>query len=84
MNILFTKKAWDDYIYWQAYNKQILKKLNLLIKECSRDPFKGIGKPEALLFDFSGWWSRRIDYEHRLIYKVEGENLVILRCRDHY
>lgn len=84
MNILFTPQAWNDYLYWQSHNKQTLKRLNLLIKECARNTCDGIGKPEPLKCDLSGWWSRRIDSEHRLVYQIEGDNLVIMSCRFHY
>jgi len=84
MNILFQKNAWEDYIYWQSTDKNILKKINELIKDCSRNPFEGIGKPEALKNNYSGFWSRRITDEHRLIYTVVDDNLYIIKCRFHY
>ena len=84
MNILFTPRAWDDYLHWQTYNKQILKKINILIKECTRDSYNGIGKPEGLKGELSGWWSRRIDSEHRLVYQVSEDELIIMSCRYHY
>lgn len=84
MNLLFTEGAWKDYLYWQSYDKNILKRINALIKECMRNPSLGMGKPEPLRFDMSGWWSRRINAEHRLVYKVEDKALIILQCRYHY
>ncbi len=84
MNILFTKNAWEEYLYWQEYDKRMLKRINQLIKESTKQPFSGIGKPEALRYELSGWWSRRIDSEHRLVYKVEDGEIIILHCRYHY
>lgn len=84
MNILFQKNAWEDYLYWQATDKNILKKINELIKDCARNPFDGIGKPEALRNNFSGFWSRRITDEHRLIYTVVDDNIHIIKCRFHF
>lgn len=82
--VSFTGKGWDDYLYWQAHDKQILKRINLLIKDCGRDPFAGIGKPEALRNDLSGAWSRRITSEHRLVYLVSEKEIQVLACRFHY
>ena len=76
--------AWEDYLYWQQTDKSILKKINGLIKEINRSPFQGTGKPEVLRENLSGFWSRRITLEHRLVYKVEKEAIVILQCRYHY
>ena len=70
MILIFVDESWEDYLYWQATDKQILARINLLIKSISRDPFGGIGKPEPLRHKYKGFWSRRIDNEHRLIYKV--------------
>ncbi len=84
MKIIFHPNGWDDYIYWQQNNKKILKKINKLIKEIMRNPFEGAGKPEPLKFDLSGFWSRRIDQEHRIVYRVEKNDLHILTCRYHY
>jgi len=84
MELVFQTKAWEDYIYWQEKDKDKLRRINDLIKDCKRNPFKGIGKPEALRNDFSGCWSRRIDNEHRLIYAVREGRLHILQCRFHY
>jgi toxin YoeB len=75
--------SWDDYLYWQK-EKKTLKKINDLIKDIERNPFKGIGKPEPLKNNLSGWWSRRIDDTHRIVYRVENGNLEIAQCREHY
>lgn len=83
-NIQWDLDAWDDYLYWQTQNKKILKKINLLIKEISRNPFEGTGKPEPLKDNLSGFWSRRIDGEHRLVYVVEDDRVLIFSCRGHY
>jgi toxin YoeB len=84
VKIIFHPNGWDDYIYWQQNDKKILKKINKLIKEIMRNPFEGTGKPEPLKFDLSGFWSRRIDQEHRIVYRVEKNDLHILTCRYHY
>ncbi len=82
--IAFTHEAWQQYCFWEENNKKILQKINNLIKECSRTPFTGTGKPEALKNELAGFWSRRIDTEHRLVYKFENETLYIIACRFHY
>ena len=82
--ICFTENAWDDYQYWQELGSEKLERINLLIKAISRDSYKGIGKPEPLKGNLSGWWSRRIDMEHRIVYKIENKNILILQCRYHY
>lgn len=84
MKILFAENAWEDYLYWQQNEKKILKRINLLIREIQREPFKGIGKPEPLKFNWTGYWSRRIDQEHRLVYKVKDDTIHIAQCRYHY
>lgn len=76
--------AWEDYLFWQKSDKIILKRVNELIKPCQRTPYEGIGKPEPLRGNLSGWWSRRIDHEHRLVYKFEDNKIYILQCRKHY
>lgn len=76
--------AWEDYLYWQAHDKSILRKINQLLKEISRSPFEGTGKPEALKGSLSGFWSRRIDKEHRLVYAVEENRIIVFSCRGHY
>jgi len=83
-HIKFTPNAWSDYIYWQGQDKKTLRRINLLIEASSRTPFDGIGKPEALLGDMSGFWSRRIDDRHRLIYAADDDVLTVLSCRYHY
>ena len=84
MILTFTEIAWEDYIYWQKTDKKILKKINQLIKEIKRDPFDGIGKPEPLKFDLAGFWSRRIDREHRIVYQANDKEILIYSCRYHY
>lgn len=84
MMLTWTSHAWQDYLYWQQYDKQNLKRINNLIQVILRTPFEGIGKPEPLKHDFSGAWSRRIDQEHRLVYVVNDEQVIILQCRYHY
>ena len=84
MNKLFTENGWEDYMYWQLTDKKMVKKINSIIKDIERNPYEGIGKPEPLRFDLAGLWSRRINSEHRLIYKIEGNRMFILACRHHY
>ncbi len=83
-DILWHKRAWDDYLYWQKHDKAIMLKINKLIKECLQTPYEGSGKPEPLKHNLSGQWSRRINREHRLIYKMTDEGILILQCRYHY
>lgn len=80
----FTPSAWEDYIYWQEQDKKTLKRINALIDAIIREPFTGIGKPEALRGDLTGCWSRRIDDVNRIVYQVNGSELKILTCRFHY
>ncbi|MGC9353780.1 MAG: Txe/YoeB family addiction module toxin [Mariniphaga sp.] len=84
MKKLWEDTAWEDYLYWQTNDKKILKKINTLIKSCERTPFTGIGKPEPLKNELATCWSRRITDEHRLVYKVENDILIIIQCRFHY
>lgn len=85
MNILFSERGWEDYLYWQSKNKQISKRVNLLLRDiCRDDPFDGIGKPEPLKHAFSGYWSRRINDEHRLIYRIVDDVVEIAQARYHY
>ncbi len=84
MRLIFSDKGWDDYLYWQKNDKQILKKINQLIKDIKREPFEGIGKPEPLKHELSGFWSRRITDEHRLVYQFDVSGLSIASCRYHY
>ena len=84
MNIIFSTQAWEDYLYWIETDKKLFKKINALIKECQRTPFSGIGKPEPLKHELTGTWSRRIDREHRLVYRVKDGAIEIAQCRHHY
>ena len=84
MRIVFDQDAWEDYQFWAQNDRAMLKRLNRVIEDCIRSPFSGIGKPEALREDFSGWWSRRIDEEHRLVYRIDSGDLVIAQCRLQY
>jgi toxin YoeB len=84
MNLVFTENAWQDYTYWQLNDIQKIGRINELLKDITRQPFKGIGKPEPLKGNLNGWWSRRIDTEHRLVYRVESAQIIILQCRYHY
>jgi toxin YoeB len=84
MNVLFSGRAWKHYLFWQDNDRAMLRKLNALIKDCQRDPYDGLGHPEPLSGDLSGFWSRRIDREHRLVYRVNEERLEIAQCRYHY
>ncbi|MES2111134.1 MAG: Txe/YoeB family addiction module toxin [Bacteroidota bacterium] len=84
MKITFLEQGWEDYLYWQQTDKTLLRKINSLIKEIERQPFEGSGKPEPLRHNFTGWWSRRITLEHRLVYKLEKDAIIILQCRYHY
>lgn len=84
MVLTFTENAWEDYLYWQKIDKKILKKINVLIKEIQRTPFEGSGRPEQLKYDLAGYWSRRIDQEHRLVYQVTETEILIYACRFHY
>jgi toxin YoeB len=84
MKKLWEETAWEDYLYWQKNNPKILIRINDLIKVCERTPFSGIGKPEPLKKNLKGYWSRRIDKEHRLVYKIQDTTLIIIQCRFHY
>ena len=84
MRITFSKNAWDDYVAWQNEDKRVLRKINELIKDIQRTPFEGIGKPEPLKYDLAGYWSRRIDLEHRLVYQYRDHEVLIYSCRFHY
>jgi toxin YoeB len=77
-------QAWEDYLYWQSHDKKVLKKINSLLKDIHRDPFKGIGSPEPLKHNLSGYWSRRITLEHRLVYRVIDKQIRVVQCRYHY
>ena len=82
--LTWADQAWEDYLYWQETDNKTLTRINTLIKETLRDPFKGMGKPEPLKHNWSGYWSRRINREHRLVYKVTKETIYIAQCRYHY
>lgn len=84
MRLIFSQNAWDDYLYFQTQDKKTLKRINLLIKEIQRSPFEGVGKPEKLKHALSGYWSRRIDQEHRIVYKIHENDLLIAQLRHHY
>jgi toxin YoeB len=84
LNIMWTAEAWDDYVYWQGQDKKTLKRINQLVKDMQRTPFEGIGKPEPLKENLTGFWSRRIDETNRLVYEVSGQQLNIVSCRYHY
>lgn len=84
MNLVFTENAWDDYLYWQRQDGKKVERINDMLKDISLEPYKGIGKPEPLRGNLSGWWSRRIDTEHRLVYRVEANQVIVLQCRYHY
>ncbi|WP_089728978.1 Txe/YoeB family addiction module toxin [Candidatus Thiosymbion oneisti] len=82
--ISWHQKAWNDYLYWQQNDKRVLKRVNTLIKDMKRNPFDGIGKPEQLKHEWSGFWSRRINDKHRLVYTFQDGNIIIAQCRYHY
>ena len=88
MKLTFSSRAWDEYLEWQGEDRRGLARLNALLKDCMRDPFRGIGKPEPLGGNLSGWWSRRMSQEHRLVYRVTGKGeaqaLEVAQCRYHY
>jgi toxin YoeB len=84
MKLLWDDRAWDDYIYWQNQDKKTLKRINALVRDIQRDRFGGIGKPEPLTGNLSGWWSRRIDEENRIVYKEENGAIIIAACKGHY
>lgn len=84
IKITFSKISWEDYLSWQAEDKKTLRKINELIKDIQRTPFAGKGKPEPLKYDLAGLWSRRINREHRLVYRVSGNEILIYTCRYHY
>ncbi len=84
MKLVFAEKAWEDYLYWQKTDKKILNRINVLVKDIKREPFDGIGKPEPLKHALSGYWSRRINDEHRIVYKVADGSIFIAQLRYHY
>ena len=84
MKYIFVDESWEDYLYWQVTDKKMLNKINNLLRDISRTPFSGLGKPESLKYKYNGFWSRRIDEEHRLIYQVKDDEILIAKCRFHY
>ena len=84
MKLVFTELGWEDYLWFQDNNRKLIKRINLLIKDAKRNPYSGIGKPEPLKSNLSGYWSRRINSEHRLVYEVSETELIIISCRYHY
>lgn len=84
MKLIFAENAWEDYLYWQKTDKKMLQRINTLIKDIKREPFEGIGKPEPLKHALSGYWSRRINDEHRIVYKIYQESILIAQVRYHY
>jgi len=84
LNLIFSDHAWDDYLYWQKTDKKIVKRINSLVKDIQRSPFEGIGKPEPLKHALASYWSRRINNEHRMIYKVDSESIYFAQLRYHY
>ncbi|MBU8911988.1 MAG: Txe/YoeB family addiction module toxin [Desulfobacterales bacterium] len=84
MKLLFSENAWEDYLFWQKTDKKTLKRINKLIKDIQRNKYEGLGKPEALKHNLSGFWSRRITYEHRIVYKIENNSILIAQLRYHY
>ncbi|MEQ9098952.1 MAG: Txe/YoeB family addiction module toxin [Imperialibacter sp.] len=84
MKLCFVDESWEDYLYWQKTDKKMLSRINMLIKEISRTPYEGLGKPEPLKHKYRGFWSRRINEEHRLIYRVVEGEIWVVKCRFHY
>lgn len=84
LNIMWTAEAWDDYVYWQGQDRKTIKRINQLIKDAQRSPFEGIGKPEPLKENLTGFWSRRIDETNRLVYEIAATQINIISCRYHY
>jgi len=84
MKLIFSENAWEDYLYWQKTDKKILKRVNKLIKDVQQNKYEGIGKPEPLKHNLSGFWSRRINNEHRLVYKIENNTILIAQIKYHY
>ena len=84
MKILWDERAWNDYLYWQNQDKKTLKRINALIRDIQRDVYQGIGKPEPLLGNYSGWWSRRVDDANRIVYREKEGTIIIASCKGHY
>ena len=84
MKLIFADAAWEDYLYWQKQDRRMVERINKLIRETQREPFAGVGKPEPLKHALAGYWSRRINEEHRMVYKIEGDSLLLAQLRYHY
>jgi len=84
VKLIFAERAWEDYLYWQETDRRLVVRINQLIREIQREPFSGIGKPEPLRHAFQGYWSRRINEEHRIVYKILGDSVLIAQLRYHY
>ena len=84
MILIWADKSWEDYLYWQQNDKKVLIKINSLIKDIKREPFQGVGEPEPLKYNWRGYWSRRINLEHRIVYKILDNSILIAQCRYHY
>ena len=84
MKLIFSDAAWEDYLYWQQQDKRMVERISKLIKEAQREPFAGIGKPEPLKHALAGYWSRRITEEHRMVYKIDGDSMLLAQLRCHY
>ena len=84
MKLIFSEEAWDDYLYWQKQDRKMVERINKLILDVKREPFSGLGKPESLKHALSGFWSRRITDEHRMVYRIEGDALLLAQLRYHY
>ena len=84
MKLIFADEAWEDYLYWQKQDRRMVERINRLISETQREPFTGVGKPEPLKHALAGYWSRRINEEHRMVYKLDGDSLLLAQLRHHY
>ncbi len=84
MKLVFSERAWDDYLHWQETDRRLVARINLLIRDIQREPFRGLGKPEPLRHALQGYWSRRINDEHRIVYRIEGDSMLIAQLRYHY
>jgi len=84
MKLIFVDESWEDYLYWQQTDRKVLSKINDLLQDISRNPYSGLGKPEPLKYKYQGYWSRRINDEHRLIYRVKDDEIHLAKCRFHY
>jgi toxin YoeB len=84
MKLIISEESWDDYLYWQKQDGKMVERINKLVQEVKREPFSGVGKPEPLIHALSGYWSRRITDEHRMVYRIEGDSLLLAQLRYHY